>query len=100
MRSDDSRIPVIVGVGQINDRPANDSDGLNSFGLMKAALQAADLDAGGGWLAKLDSLGVVAQLSFPNLGDVSSPLADALGAAPRLCRQTPYPSGDSPILVE
>lgn len=99
MRSDDSRIPVIVGVGQINDRPANDSDGLNSFGLMKAALQAADLDAGGGWLAKLDSLGVVAQLSFPDLGDVSRPLADALGAAPRLCRQTPYPSGDSPILL-
>jgi acetyl-CoA C-acetyltransferase len=90
---------VIVGVGQINDRPETDADGLNSFGLMKAALRAADLDAGGGWLARLDSLGVVAQLSFPDLGDVSRPLADALGAAPRLCRQTPYPSGDSPLLL-
>jgi hypothetical protein len=29
---------VNVGVGQISDRPANDANGLNSFGLMKAAL--------------------------------------------------------------
>ncbi|MBS0386270.1 MAG: acetyl-CoA acetyltransferase [Proteobacteria bacterium] len=96
---DESRIPVIVGVGQINDRPDSDANALNSLGLMKAALQAADREAGGGWLAKLDSLAVVAQLSFPELGDVSRPLADALGAAPRLCKQTPYPSGDSPVLL-
>src|SRR5690242_14285869 len=99
MRVDESRIPVIVGVGQINDRPEDGADGLNSFELMKAALHAAERDAGGGWLAKLDSLAVVAQLSFPDLGDVSIPLADALGAAPRICSQTRYPSGDGPILL-
>ncbi len=99
VRSGENRIPVIVGVGQINDRTENDADSMNSFDLMKAALEAADDDAGGGWLAKLDSLAVVAQLSFPNLGDVSRRLAEALGATPRVCRQTPYPSGDSPILL-
>jgi len=99
MRLDESRIPVIVGVGQINDRPKDDADGLNSFDLMKAALQAADQDAGGGWVTKLDSLAVVAQLSFPDLGDVSILLAEALGAAPRIRSQTRYPSGDGPILL-
>lgn len=99
MQVDESRIPVIVGVGQINDRPENDADGLNSFDLMKAALQAADRDAGGGWLTTLDALAVVAQLSFPDLGDVSILLADALGAAPRIRNQTRYPSGDSPVLL-
>ncbi len=90
---------MVVGVGQINDRPENDADGLNSFALMKAALQAADQDAGGGWLTKLNSLAVVAQLSFPELGDVSLLLVEALGAAPRLLNQTRYPSGDGPILL-
>src|SRR5262245_5631551 len=93
---DETRIPVIVGVGQINDRPADDAAGLNSLELMQAALVRADEDAGGGWLKRLDSLSVVAQLSFPELGDVSRPLADALGAAPRHCAQTRYPMGDSP----
>src|SRR5262245_23200526 len=99
MQRDESRIPVIVGVGQINDRPESDAEGLNSFELMKAALMAADGDAGGGWLSKLDALSVVAQLSFRDLGDVSILLADALGAAPRIRNQTRYPSGDSPILL-
>jgi acetyl-CoA C-acetyltransferase len=94
---DASRVPVIVGVGQVNDRPDDDAAGLNSLELMVAALRAAD--AGGGWLSGLDSLSVVAQISFPALGDVSRGLADALGAAPRHCAQTRYPSGDSPVLL-
>jgi acetyl-CoA C-acetyltransferase len=96
---DASRIPVIVGVGQINDRPPEDAAGLNSLELMCAALRRAEEDAGGGWLARLDSLAVVAQLSFPELGDVSRPLADALGAAPRHCAQTRYPMGDGPVAL-
>lgn len=96
---DASRIPVIVGVGQINDRPAEGEPGLDSFELMHAALRIADDDAGGGWLSRLQSLAVVAQLSFPELGDVSRRLADALGAAPQHCVQTKYPMGDSPVLL-
>jgi acetyl-CoA C-acetyltransferase len=90
-------IPVIVGVGQINDRPADEAAGLDPLGLMEAALRAADNDGGGGWLAALDWLGVVAQISFPALGDLSPPLAARLGATPRHCSQTAYPMGDSPI---
>jgi acetyl-CoA C-acetyltransferase len=88
-------IPVIVGVGQVNDRES----GLDSQRLMEVALREADADAGGGWLARLDSLAVVDQISFPALGNVSRALAAALGATPRLCTQTPYPTGDGPILL-
>src|SRR5260221_5368389 len=96
-----NRIPVIVGVGQVNDRDENDKKalGLDSLDLMEAALRTADADAGGGWLAQLDSLGVVDQISYPELGDVSSPLAQRVGAAPRICYKSGYASGDSPVLL-
>jgi acetyl-CoA C-acetyltransferase len=104
-------IPVIIGVGQLNDRESlgeesigkesvgKESSGLDSLGLMEAALRAADHDAGGGWLAILDSLGVVDQISWPELGDVSTPLAERLGATPRFCYKSAYGSGDSPLLL-
>jgi acetyl-CoA C-acetyltransferase len=94
-------IPVIIGVGQVNDRdePGKAAQGLDSLGLMEAALRAADQDAGGGWLPTLDSLGVVDQISWPELGDVSAPLAQRLGAKPRICYKSAYGSGDSPLLL-
>jgi acetyl-CoA C-acetyltransferase len=97
-----SRIPVIIGVGQVNDRDAVTgaaSLGLDSLGLMAAALRAADRDAGGGWLSRLDSLAVVEQISCPELGDVSAPLARALAANPRICYKTAYSTGDAPLLL-
>jgi acetyl-CoA C-acetyltransferase len=97
-----SRIPVIIGVGQVNDRDASPgaaSLGLDSLGLMEAALRAADQDAGGGWLSRLDSLAVVEQISCPELADVSSPLARALAANPRICYKTAYSTGDAPLLL-
>jgi acetyl-CoA C-acetyltransferase len=99
MSEDETRIPVIVGVGQVNDRPGEAARGLNSLELMRAALAEADADAGGGWVGQLDSLAVVAQLSFPELGDVSAALAGLMGASPKYCMQTRYPSGDSPVLL-
>ena len=94
-------IPVIIGAGQVNDRESlgKPSLSLNSLGLMEAALRAADQDAGGGWLPMLDSLGVVDQISWPELGDVSAPLATCLGASPRFCYKSAYGSGDSPLLL-
>src|SRR5258708_11915360 len=96
-----NRIPVIVGVGQVNDRDENDKKalGLDSLDLMEAALRAADADAGGGWLAQLDSLGVVDQISCAELGDVSSPVAQRVGAAPRICYKSGYASGERPCLL-
>ena len=94
-------IPVIIGVGQVNDRDEQNKSslGLDSLGLMEAALRAADLDAGGGWLRRLDSLGVVDQISYPELGDICASLAKRVSASPRICYKSGYASGDSPLLL-
>ena len=75
--TDPARIAVIVGVGQVNDRPADPLQGMEPLDLMRAALEAADKDAGGGWLADVDSIAVVQQISFR----AQNPLAEKVGAA-------------------
>ncbi|MCC5886743.1 MAG: acetyl-CoA acetyltransferase [Gammaproteobacteria bacterium] len=97
MEKEAARIPVIVGVGQLNDRPSDPDAGLDSQALMREALRLADRDAGGGWLARLDALLVVNQISCPELGDVAAGLAAELGIAPKICQQTEAPMGDSPM---
>ncbi len=99
MSIDPERTPVIVGVGQVNDRPEDPADGLDPIGLMSAALRAADDDAGGGWLADCDSLAVVAQLGWPHLNPVDGEVARALGMEPPHRMQTALPNGDSPVLL-
>ncbi|MBU2033743.1 MAG: acetyl-CoA acetyltransferase [Alphaproteobacteria bacterium] len=93
----DERTPVIVGVGQVNDRPERPEDGLDPVGLMAEALRRADSDAGGGLLMASDSLAVVSQLAWPQLNPVDGSLAEALGIAPAHSEQTAMPNGDSPI---
>lgn len=93
MNTDPARIPVIIGVGQINDR-TNACDALD---LMRAALDRADEDAGGGWIAQIDSIAVVNQISFPKLGDCAAQLAQHYGLQPKIVMQTPYPTGESPV---
>jgi len=99
MAADPERTPVIVGVGQVNDRPRDPADGLDPGGLMIAALRQADEDAGGGWLAQCDSLALVGQLSFPHLNPLLDRVADGIGANPAHRFQTALPNGDSPILL-
>ena len=96
---DPETIPVIVGVGQINDRPENPGDGLDPVGLMAEALRRADADAGGGLLADCDSLAVVAQLAWPQLNPIDGKVAEVLGIDPAHRMQTAMPNGDSPILL-
>lgn len=91
------RIPVIVGVGQVEDRPDDPFDGLDSLGLMQAALRAAEADAGGGFLDRLDALDVVDQMSFAEIEAIERRLADALGAGPAHVGRTPDASGDGPV---
>jgi acetyl-CoA C-acetyltransferase len=93
MNTDPNRIPVIIGVGQVNDRACE----MDSLGLMFAALGKADKDAGGGWLSKLDSLAVVNQISFPALGNCAELLAAKLESVPTTVTQTPWPTGESPV---
>jgi len=95
--SDPERIPVIIGVGQINDRPDDPATGLDSLGLMVSALRLAEQDAGGDVLATLDSLAIVDQISFRNLGNLCDPLATAIGATPAINYQSEAPHGDTPI---
>lgn len=99
MAMDAERIPVIVGVGQFNDRPENPDDGLDSVGLMEQALRLADQDAGGGWLKDLDAIATVDQISWPHLTEIPQKLAAAFGANPKHLETTDMASGDSPILL-
>ena len=61
MELDAERIPVIVGVGQVNDRPERPGDGLDPVGLMAEAMRRADRDGAEGLLTECDSLAVVTQ---------------------------------------
>lgn len=90
-------IPVIIGAGQFNDRPEDPDEGLDSLGLMIGALRSAEQDAGGDVLTELDSLAIVDQISFRNLGNLSAPLAEAIDATPKVTYQSDAPHGDTPI---
>jgi acetyl-CoA C-acetyltransferase len=95
--TDSERIPVIIGVGQINDRPDDPDDGLDPLGLMVEALKRAEVDSGVSLLDKLDSVAVVDQISFRQLNPLDRKLADALAANPKICYQSEAPHGDTPI---
>jgi acetyl-CoA C-acetyltransferase len=95
--TDPERIPVIIGVGQLNDRPASPELGLDPPELMAAALRLAEADAGGNLLADLDSLAIVDQISFRHLGNLCDRVAEAIGATPAVNYQSDAPHGDTPI---
>lgn len=92
-----NRIPVIIGVGQVNDRPAGIEHALDPIGLMAAALRLAEKDAGCSLLSQIDSLSVVDQISWPQLNPLADAVAKAIGSSPQIVEQTPKPHGDSPI---
>lgn len=96
---DPERVAVIVGVGQVNDRPADPALGMEPLDLMRAALEAAEADAGGGWLADVDSVAVVQQISFRKTNPLAEKVAAAIGATPSLAYESVGPNGDSPILL-
>lgn len=95
-RVDEDRVPVIIGVGQLNDRAADLEAALDSLGLMHGALLAAQADCGADVINRLDWLGVVDQISFPN-PEIHHDLAAKFGIKPRHVLRTPYPSGEAPI---
>jgi acetyl-CoA C-acetyltransferase len=91
----DDRIPVIVGVGEIVDRPADPVHGLEPLALMAVALERASEDAGGGLLMALDSLDVVNLTSW-RYADASGQLSHRLGITPRRAVYGPL-GGESPV---
>jgi len=92
----EDRIPVIVGVGEIVDRPQDIAAGLEPLTLLEQALQRAEADSGGAKLLhELGSLDVVNFLSW-RYRDPEKLLAERVGATPAHCYYGPV-GGESPI---
>src|ERR1700704_4276289 len=91
----DDRIPVIVGVGEIGDHPAELTAGLEPLALLEAAVRRAAEDAAASLLGEIDSLDVVNFLSW-RYRDPEQLLAARLGVTPSHCFYGPV-GGESPI---
>ncbi len=95
MALNEERIPVIVGVGEIVDRPKEIADGLEPLALLEQACKRAETDSGAKLLHELGSLDVVSFLSW-RYREPEKRLAELLGAKPAHCYYGPV-GGESPI---
>jgi acetyl-CoA C-acetyltransferase len=91
----EDRIPVIVGIGEIVDRPKDIAQGLEPLDLLEQALKRAEADSGAKLLGEIGSLDVVNFLSW-RYRDPEKRLAERLGIAPAHCYYGPV-GGESPI---
>ena len=91
----DDRIPVIVGVGEITDRPKEIAAGLEPLALLEEALKRAEADSGGKLLGEIDSLDIVNFLSW-RYRDPEILLSNRLGIKPKHAYYGPV-GGESPI---
>src|SRR5258707_3378471 len=78
----DDRIPVIVGVGEIVDRPKEITAGLEPLTLLEEALKRAEHDSGGKLLGEIQSLDIVSFLSW-RYRDKEKRLSKRLGIKPK-----------------
>src|SRR6202163_1663844 len=91
----EDRIPVIVGVGEIADRPKELAAGLEPLTLLEEALKRAEADSGAKLLGEIGSLDVVIFLSW-RYRDPEKQLAERLGIQPSHLYYGPV-GGESPI---
>src|SRR5260221_13703294 len=91
----DDRTPVIVGVGEIVDRPKEITAGLEPLVLLEQALKRAEHDSGGKLLGDIGSLDIVNFLSW-RYQDPAKQLSDRLGIQPAHASYGPV-GGESPI---
>ena len=91
----EDRIPVIVGIGEIVDRPKEITEGLEPLDLLEQSLRRAEVDAGAKLLGEVQSLDVVNFLSW-RYRDPEKLLAQRLGITPAHCYYGPV-GGESPI---
>ena len=89
------RIPVIVGAGEITDRPADLKSGLEPLALLEQALQRAEQDSGAKLLGEIQSLDVVNFLSW-RYRDPEIRLSERLGIKPKHAYYGPV-GGESPV---
>src|SRR5258708_8312779 len=91
----DDRSPVIVGVGEIVDRPKEITAGLEPLTLLEEALKRAEHDSGGKLLGDIQSLDIVNFLSW-RYRDPEIRLSKRLGIKPKHAYYGPV-GGESPI---
>jgi acetyl-CoA C-acetyltransferase len=91
----ENRIPVIVGVGEIVDRPKEIMAGLEPLTLLEQALRRAEQDSGGKLLGEIESLDIVNFLSW-RYRDPEKQLSERLGIKPAHAYYGPV-GGESPI---
>src|SRR6202048_3308058 len=91
----EDRIPVIVGVGEIPDRPADLKSGLEPLALLEEALKRAEADSGVKLLGHIQSLDIVNFLSW-RYRDPEKLLSARLGITPKHAYYGPV-GGESPI---
>jgi len=91
----EDRVPVIIGVGEITDRPAELTSGLEPLSLLVEALRCAEQDSGGRWLGEIGSLDIVNFLSW-RYRDPAAELGARLGIKPAHAYYGPV-GGESPI---
>src|SRR6267143_1049587 len=91
----EDRVPVIVGVGEIVDRPKEITSGLEPLILLEQALKRAEQDSGGKLLGEIQSLDIVNFLSW-RYRDPQIQLSDRLGIKPAHAYYGPV-GGESPI---
>jgi acetyl-CoA C-acetyltransferase len=89
------RTPVIVGIGEITDRPSEITDGLEPLVLLVEALKRAEADSGMQLLGEIDSLDVVNFLSW-RYREPEKLLSSRLGIRPKHVYYGPV-GGESPI---
>ena len=91
----DDRIPVIVGIGEIADRPKEITEGREPLTLLEQALRRAEADSGGRLLGEIGSLDIVNFLSW-RYRDPEIALSERLGVRPKHAYYGPV-GGESPI---
>src|SRR5215468_6991797 len=91
----EDRIPAIVGVGEVVDRPKDITAGLEPLALLEEALKRAEADSGATLLGEVQSLDVVNFLSW-RYRDPEQQLARRLGIQPAHLYYGPV-GGESPI---
>jgi acetyl-CoA C-acetyltransferase len=95
MSKSEEFIPVIIGVGQLIDQPAEEEDGLEPLSLIRKAIELANLDAGGTFLSRVDALDVENVSSWP-YDNLEGNICNQVNINPTHCKYHDI-SGDSPI---
>jgi acetyl-CoA C-acetyltransferase len=89
--------PVVLGVGQVVDRPADPTRGREPLALMADATRLALVDAGGATADAVDTLAVVTNV-FHDYGDTARMLAARLEAHPRRTLLSTW-GGNTPVAL-